>query len=358
MTPVFRLTANCIWNSFQSSGKRHLILTGTRGAGKSTLLSQLFPEQQPELITWAEPGKAVYLKGTSTGSTAQIGEFDPERPGNENKMAPCSEGFLSLGIPALARCMAAEPEWVLVDEIGYLESACPEYQAALRALMECKRLAAVVRKQELPFLQELCGREDTFVVDLDDPFRNIGCVIMASGMGRRFGGNKLMAEFRGEPLICRILASTQDVFRHRVVVTRYQNVAQLCKSRGVEVILHDLPHRSDTIRLGVEAIDQMARCMFCAADQPLLRRETVQALALASANVPGDIWRTAHEGEPGNPVVFPAWTFDQLRHLPEGKGGSVIIQKYPQRLHTVNVGDIYELDDVDTPEDLKSLMER
>lgn len=28
---------------------------------------------------------------------------------------------------------------------------------------------------------------------------NLGCVIMASGLGKRFGDNKLMADFDGQP---------------------------------------------------------------------------------------------------------------------------------------------------------------
>ena len=33
----------------------------------------------------------------------------------------------------------------------------------------------------------------------------LGCVIMASGTGQRFGGNKLLADFGGRPLISCIL---------------------------------------------------------------------------------------------------------------------------------------------------------
>ena len=151
--PAFRLTADCIWSSFRSSGKRHLILTGGRGAGKSSLLAQLFPKKCPGLATWAEPGKAVYLKETDTGAVVQVGEFDPSIPGKENRMVLYGEGFLTLGVSALERCMIGESEWVTIDEVGYLESTCPEYQAALCALLERKRLAAAVRKQELPFLR-------------------------------------------------------------------------------------------------------------------------------------------------------------------------------------------------------------
>lgn len=115
------------------------------------------------------------------------------------------------------------------------------YQQAFRTLLENKQVAAVVRKQPLAFLQELCSRKDAFVVDLDDPFGKIGCVIMASGLGRRFGSNKLLADFGGEPMICRILDATEGIFRRRVVVTRHEEIARLCREREISVALHCFP---------------------------------------------------------------------------------------------------------------------
>ena len=288
----------------------------------------------------------------------QVGAFDPALPGPGNQMVPLQDGFLSLGIPALARCMESDSPWITIDEIGYLEAQSQPYHEVLRKLLEKKYVAAVVRKQELPFLTELCNREDAFVVDLDHPFGNIGCVIMASGLGKRFGGNKLIADFHGEPLICRILDATEGVFSQRVVVTRSEEVASLCRERGIQMVLHSLPHRSDTVRLGLEAMPGIDRCMFATADQPLLRKETVSALALASGNDPDSIWRTDCDGTPGSPVIFPKWAFPELRNLPEGKGGGVVIKKYPERLRTVSVRDMYELKDVDSPQDLSELLER
>ena len=273
-------------------------------------------------------------------------------------MVLLQDGFLSLGVPALMRCMESDSPWITVDEVGYLEARSEVYHSALRQLLEKKQVAAVIRKQNLPFLTELCNREDAFVVDLDDPFGNIGCVIMASGLGKRFGGNKLLADFHGKPLICRILDATEGIFAQRVVVTRHADVARLCEDRGIQPVLHDLPHRSDTVRLGLEAMPEIDRCMFATADQPLLRKETISALALAAANDPDSIWRTICDGTPGSPVIFPKWAFPELRNLPEGKGGGVVIKKYPERLRTVSVRDMYELKDVDSPEDLMELLER
>lgn len=322
------------------------------------MLSCLFPQPLPGLTTWAQPGKAVYLKENISGQTLQVGVYDAAMPGAENKMVLQSDGFLSLGVPALKRCMECDSDWISIDEVGYLEAQCEPYREALRELMDQKHLAAVVRKQELPFLRELCGREDVFLVDLDHPFGSAGCVIMASGLGKRFGGNKLVADFHGKPLICKILDATEGLFSRRVVVTRHEAVASICDQRGIPVVLHDFPHRSDTVRLGMESVGNVDSCMFCPADQPLLRRETVASLLLAAVNDPRSIWRTAFGSDPGSPVLFPRWTFSELCCLPQGKGGGAVVKKYPERLHTVSVRDRYELMDVDTPEDLAFLVER
>ena len=186
-------------------------------------------------------------------------------------------------------------------------------------------------------------------------FPKIGCVIMASGLGKRFGGNKLMADFCGKPMILRALEATEGLFDHRVVVTRHESVADLCRELGAEVILHDLPHRSDTVRLGLEALPDLDCCMFLPGDQPLLRRETVAMLLETWKAHPESIIRPVHEDTAGSPVVFPAWTFPELRELPEGKGGGVVIRKYPDQVHHVSVCDPFELADADTPETLAVL---
>ena len=344
--PASKLTADCIWNSFRSSGKRHLILTGSRGSGKTTLLNALFPEPLPGLTTWAKPKQAVYLRDNCSRETVQVGIFDATLPGPGNQMVLLQDGFTSLGVATLERCMESDSPWISIDEIGYLDALCESYHVALHKLLEKKQVAAVIRKQSLPFLEELSSREDAFVVDLDDPFGNVGCV------------NKLMADFHGQPMVCRILDATEGIFAKRVVVTRSEEVASLCQERDIQTVLHSFPHRSDTVRLGLEAISGTDRCMFTTSDQPLLRKETIAALALVSKNDSNVIWRTSCNGAHGSPVVFPKWSFPELLDLPEGNGGGFVVKKHPEHLRTVNVRDMYELKDVDSPEDLSDLLER
>ncbi len=186
-------------------------------------------------------------------------------------------------------------------------------------------------------------------------FPQVGCVIMASGLGKRFGGNKLMADFDGRPMILKALQASEDMKDHRVVVTRHADVAELCQEYGVKVILHDLPHRSDTIRLGLDALGDVDGCLFLPGDQPLLCRETVRKLVEAWEANREKILRPFHNDTPGAPVLFPGWAFPELLDLPEGKGGGWLIGKYPDLVKGLSVEDPYELMDADTPETLALL---
>lgn len=353
--PVPRPTPGCIWNSFRASGKRHLLLTGGRGSGKTTLLGFLCPEPLPGVTTWADPGKAVYLREESTGRETVIGLFDSARPGAENKMQPVSRGLQALGVDALRRCLQQPGSWVRVDEIGYLELTCPEYCQALRQLFEEKQVLAAVRKQDAPFLNELLHRQDVFAVDLDNPYGSAGCVIMASGLGRRFGGSKLLVPFLGKPLLSWALDVTDGLFSRRVVVTRSREAAAFCAALGVETVVHDCPGRNDTVRLGLEAVGSVTQCLFCPADQPLLSRQTVESLLLCSQNSRGRIWRPSFQGTPGAPILFPRDYFEELKHLPQGKGGGVVAASHGESVRTLPVADRRELWDIDTPENLTEL---
>lgn len=105
---------------------------------------------------------------------------------------------------------------------------------------------------------------------------------MASGVGARFGGNKLMAELCGAPLVGHAVRATDDLFSRRVVVTRHADVASLCETLGAQVILHDEPCRNDTVRLGMEAMDGCDTVTFVQGDQPLIRPASIAALLRAA----------------------------------------------------------------------------
>lgn len=198
----------------------------------------------------------------------------------------------------------------------------------------------------------------------------VGCVIMASGLARRFGSNKLLADFGGRPLLCRALEVTATpALAARVVVTRSAKVKTLCDAQGVPCLLHSLPGRNDTVRLGLEALLEqcpgLAGCIFLPGDQPLLQRETLEALITAFAQTQKETERAifrlgaraAHGPDTvvGSPVLFGCGYFPTLRTLPEGKGGSFLLRQYPEQVHCFYTAHHEELWDADTPEALQKL---
>ena len=182
-----------------------------------------------------------------------------------------------------------------------------------------------------------------------------GCIIMASGTSTRFGTNKLIAELGGVPLIQHVLRATDDLFARRVVVTRHSDVAHLCDELGIEVILHSEPRRNDTVRLGMEKMADCDTVTFVQGDQPLVSANSLAALLRGAESHPDCIWRASFRGTPGAPVLFPSWSFDELRSLPPGKGGGVVAKAHKERVRTIEVSSKWELFDVDTPDDLRAL---
>ena len=182
----------------------------------------------------------------------------------------------------------------------------------------------------------------------------VGCIIMASGQGKRYGGNKLMALLKGLPLIDCIIRATDGLFDRRLVVTRHRDVEEYALSLGVEVLLHTRPERSDTIRLGIERMADCSHCLFCMGDQPLIKRESLEKILRAAQQEPERIWRVEAAGIPGTPVLFPQKFFSELTALPTGEGGGYVIRNHPEEVSAVEA-ESYEMLDVDTPEDLKTV---
>lgn len=182
-----------------------------------------------------------------------------------------------------------------------------------------------------------------------------GCIIMASGLGTRFGSNKLMASLDGAPLIAHVIRACDGLFAKRVAVTRHEDVAKLCRSLGMEAVMHDEPLRSDTVRLGMQAMDGCDTVTFIQADQPFISANALAALLRGAEAHPELIWRVSFQGAPGAPVLFPSWAFDELRTLPPGKGGGFVAKAHAQRVRCVEAASEWELFDVDTVQDLEAL---
>lgn len=199
---------------------------------------------------------------------------------------------------------------------------------------------------------------DKYFGDEENVEAKFGCVIMASGLGKRFGGDKLMTELVGKPMIQYIIEATKDLFAYRVVVTRNEKVKKWCEERKIPVVFHSMPDRNDTIRLGLENLEAACEenlngCVFCPSDMPFVNKESLRGLLFEAGDRTDKIVRMSYRGQAGAPVLFGSDYFERLKKLPKGKGGSEIIKENKDKVSFVEVNSEIELWDVDTKEDFE-----
>lgn len=185
----------------------------------------------------------------------------------------------------------------------------------------------------------------------------IGCVLLASGFGRRFGSNKLLSLAGGVPLYRRALERLIPLPLARVAVTsQYPQVLDYARALGFLPLENPGAEEgiSAGIRLGLSAMEGLDGVLFTVCDQPWLTTNSIVSLLNCFSKSKNAICALAWQGRRGNPVVFPADLFAELAALTGDTGGGAVIRRHPDRLLLVEAASPKELDDVDTPADLNA----
>ncbi len=183
-----------------------------------------------------------------------------------------------------------------------------------------------------------------------------GCVIMAAGRAVRFGSNKLLHPLAGRPLLSHVLGQLPRERFHRItVVASTPEVARLCRQEGIPCLLYEGGAQSDTIRLGIGAMEDTDGCMFVMGDQPLCSKESMERLADAFLQQPQAVVRLSFQGHPCSPVIFPRRFYPNLASLSGEQGGIAAVRKLNPTIFLVEAASEAELWDSDTPEDLSRI---
>ncbi|MGQ2978411.1 MAG: nucleotidyltransferase family protein [Polaromonas sp.] len=166
-------------------------------------------------------------------------------------------------------------------------------------------------------------------------------IVLAAGRGERFaasGGtsHKLAALLAGQPVLEHVLAAVRaSGLPHHVV--------EADASR---------PGMGDSIAAGVLATPDAAGWLILPADLPLVRGDTLRAVAAALQRHPVAV--PVVQGERGHPVGFSAACRDALLDLKGNQGAAPVLRAY-QAINSVafvDVDDIGIVTDIDTVEDL------
>ena len=197
----------------------------------------------------------------------------------------------------------------------------------------------------------------------------VGALVLAAGLGRRFGSAKLLARWRDRPLISYVLdavvlARDRGVITGGVVIHRPDDLetVRMALERGLE------PHRNSrpamglasSLRLGLNALaadrwQPLEGALVVVGDQPLLRVEVIETLVTAF-QPPVDVIRPSYSvepGTPGHPVIVHRRLWDRARSLSGDQGFRGIETWANVRVETIPVDGANP--DIDTPDDLAGL---
>lgn len=188
----------------------------------------------------------------------------------------------------------------------------------------------------------------------------LAAIVLAAGLGTRFGGGKLTAPFRGRPLIAGALASALNAPVVSVVVA-------IGDDPDLEAAILDL---DETVEARLVRVADPARGMGASlaaaaravpedldgvfvflGDMPLIRADVSATLAQALTGRDRIVAPT-HAGRRGHPVLFGGDWIAALRALDGDSGAQSLIQQAGDRFLAVETGDPGVLFDVDRREDL------
>lgn len=186
-------------------------------------------------------------------------------------------------------------------------------------------------------------------------------ILLAAGDSRRFGGNKLLHEFRGKPMYRYIVEEVeklpQDIFEKKLVVTQYEEIGRDLKDFGYEVVEN---HESclgisHSIHLALGRLTKDLACCFAVCDQPYLQADTIKKLLDGYAASGCGLACLSNRGELGNPAVFSPEYRQELLALEGDIGGRRVIRKHMQDLYLCEVDDGLELVDIDVKQGAETL---
>ena len=183
----------------------------------------------------------------------------------------------------------------------------------------------------------------------------LGVLLLAAGRSCRFGENKLLADFRGKPMICRAFDAACALCASQLaVVTGSDEIAHLALARGFDVIENREPElgQAHSICLGVNAMGEMDALLLMVCDQPLLTGGSLVRLLEGFCCGTKGIACLRDATHMGNPAVFSAAYYPQLLALRGDRGAKGVLRAHEDDLLVVQAIHENELCDADTPQAL------
>jgi molybdenum cofactor cytidylyltransferase len=181
-------------------------------------------------------------------------------------------------------------------------------------------------------------------------------VLLAAGLGSRFGGDKLMYQLQGGvPVAVAAATNLQLAFDRVVAVVRpdRHELAAVLTAAGCDVIHCPAAEQGmgHSLAAGVRATAEASCWIVALADMPFIASSSHQAVA-SCLRAGASLAATQFQGRRGHPVAFSRKWFPQLIAMTGDQGGKAILEEYRHELVLCPVDDPGVVWDIDRKEDL------
>lgn len=185
-------------------------------------------------------------------------------------------------------------------------------------------------------------------------------IILASGMSKRLGENKLLVDFYGKPMVYWVIKAVKESsIENIILIYKDEEVEKIGKSFNIKTILNEryMLGQSEGIKLGVNSSLEEDGFMFILGDQPFLTSKTLDEMKTVFQKE-NKIIIPRYKGRRGAPNIFPRRFITPLLELEGDIGGRKIIKNNENEVIFYEIENEIELEDIDSKETLDELRKR
>lgn len=190
--------------------------------------------------------------------------------------------------------------------------------------------------------------------------KSVALAVLGAGASQRFGSeNKLLAQWRGKPLIAHVLETFDAAaFARCILVLRKGDhaLAEIGRQHAFETFenMNAKNGIAGSIALAAQESKKSDGLMIALADMPLIKQATIDALLSAFQGAPNDaIIAPELNRHRGHPVIFARRYFFELAKLSGDNGAASVIKNHAHSYIGVPVDDEGVTIDFDTPAEFK-----
>ena len=169
--------------------------------------------------------------------------------------------------------------------------------------------------------------------------KNIACIVLAAGAGKRFGIPKWKADFKGKSFLEIIIGKLIRIGIDDIgCVVRKDSIPELPR---IKYIVNPAPEEGmfSSLFFGINLFPQKKGFIILPVDHPFFEIDTIRKLLMAFDDNSNCIIKPLFDGKGGHPIVLPQ---DIALSIPKGdfQGGlKKFIEKKRFNVYNVNVND-------------------